>query len=319
MGKGLRFGAVLLCGGMFLNSGCAIFSARGDSPAPVTPPVYSAGPLPSAPMNPIVISDPNPLGVPSGTIIYPANPSSGSAPEPNKPIDTLPLPKGDIKEKENDKDEKDGKKEGKIDEKIPTVILDPMKTPPPALVIPTITGQLASTPKTETKPTEGALGSGLKLPPLGPTIPGTIPAKIPPAQESSKPQNDGFTPASKIPEIKTPTEIVNTPKVGTDSMDSLPIPPDMKLGRHPKFNWLVGSLDKHHKGYWTLRYADFSSDDPWGGKVRLSDDARLNQFKDGDIIFVEGELLVPLNWKPDSNTPYPPFRIKSLKLLNSAR
>ncbi len=308
MGKGIRYSALLLCGSIAFSSGCSIFSGRGNSPTP-TPPVYSAGPLPSAPMNPLTITDPSQFGLPPGTIIYPGSGTGPTNPLPELPKtpETLPMPKGGTSERDANKT--------KSDLDIPTIISEPNKSSPPELVIPTTPGMVASTPKTETKPSEGTLGSGLKIPPTGPSIPGPIP----PTEGTSKPLVDPFAPANKLPGIVTPAEVTNTPKIGSEGSDVLPIPPSMKMGRDAKFGWVVGTLDKHHKGYWTLRYADFGDDDSWGGKVRLSDDPRLTDLKDGDTLFVEGELLVPTSWKPDSNTPYPPFRIKGMKKLPALR
>ena len=88
------------------------------------------------------------------------------------------------------------------------------------------------------------------------------------------------------------------------------------IGHAPDFRWVAGVLDRHRKGgYWTLRYADLSVDDRWGGKVRLMDDARLTDLQDGDTVFVEGELLAPASDSAAAGTTsYPPFRVTSVKV-----
>ena len=68
-------------------------------------------------------------------------------------------------------------------------------------------------------------------------------------------------------------------------------------------------------GYWTLRFADFGADDEWGGKMRLLDDPRLNNFKDGDQVFIQGELLAPRAAASADGTSYPPYRINEVRLV----
>jgi hypothetical protein len=62
------------------------------------------------------------------------------------------------------------------------------------------------------------------------------------------------------------------------------------FGRAPDYTWLQGTLEKHHAGHWELRYCDVSVTDKWGGKVTLMDEPRLNHFKEGDLILIEGEI-----------------------------
>jgi hypothetical protein len=62
-------------------------------------------------------------------------------------------------------------------------------------------------------------------------------------------------------------------------------------GNGPDYGWLQGVVDRHYRGHWYLRYCDPSVEDKNGGKVCLMDDPRLSQLKDGDVIFVEGEIV----------------------------
>ena len=66
---------------------------------------------------------------------------------------------------------------------------------------------------------------------------------------------------------------------------------DGKYGHSADYTWLQGELDRHYRGHLELRYRPLSEDDPYGGKVRLEDDPRLAEFRPGDVIAVEGELL----------------------------
>ncbi len=62
-------------------------------------------------------------------------------------------------------------------------------------------------------------------------------------------------------------------------------------GNGPDYGWLQGVVDRHYRGHWYLRYCDPSVEDKNGGKVCLADDPRLSQLKDGDVIFVEGDIV----------------------------
>jgi hypothetical protein len=66
---------------------------------------------------------------------------------------------------------------------------------------------------------------------------------------------------------------------------------DGKYGHAADYSWVQGELDRHYRGHLELRYRSVAEDDPYGGKVRLDDDPRLAQFRPGDIIMVQGELL----------------------------
>ncbi len=59
------------------------------------------------------------------------------------------------------------------------------------------------------------------------------------------------------------------------------------------YRWLVGQLQRVHspQHQWKIRYAALDEDDEWGGSMVLSQDARLDRCKDGDMVYVEGEIL----------------------------
>src|SRR5262245_29114440 len=64
-----------------------------------------------------------------------------------------------------------------------------------------------------------------------------------------------------------------------------------RFGHDANYHWIQGTLEKHYRGYYCLRYRDPSEDDTYGGKVRVIDDPRLLQFQDGDVLGLEGDLL----------------------------
>jgi hypothetical protein len=85
-------------------------------------------------------------------------------------------------------------------------------------------------------------------------------------------------------------------------------------GNAPDYGWLQGVVDKHYQGHWYLRFCDPSVEDTHGGKVCLVDDPRLAQLKDGDVVFVEGEIVQDketVNRGPWHH--YPRYQIRTLR------
>jgi hypothetical protein len=56
-------------------------------------------------------------------------------------------------------------------------------------------------------------------------------------------------------------------------------------------------------------------EDDWGGKVRLGKDARLDQFKEGDVVRVEGEILRDTRGNRGDWHHYPAYQIHSIQLI----
>jgi hypothetical protein len=106
-------------------------------------------------------------------------------------------------------------------------------------------------------------------------------------------------PPAALP-LATGTPMPVSPLVPTEATAAAPTAPveqavvrqiEGKYGHAPDYTWLQGELDRHYRGHLELRYRSVSEDDPYGGKVRLEDDPRLAEFRPGDVIAVEGELL----------------------------
>ena len=129
------------------------------------------------------------------------------------------------------------------------------------------------------------------------------------------PGPDGFAPAPIIPPPEAPRVIAKPLLVETKpAPEPLPLKPGEQFGHAGDYRWIAGVLDRHGKGgYWTLRYADFGSDDVWGGKVRLLEDAKLRDFRDGEFVYIEGELLAPRSAASGEGNSFPPYRITSIR------
>lgn len=93
--------------------------------------------------------------------------------------------------------------------------------------------------------------------------------------------------------------------------------PKSKFGRAKDFSWIVGQLRRVHVngGSWKLRYAPLDVQDKWGGSVILSQDVRIEKFKDGDFVYVEGEILAT---RPTVYLAGPLYRISLIRKATDA-
>jgi hypothetical protein len=131
----------------------------------------------------------------------------------------------------------------------------------------------------------------------GPTVTESPPAPIPTMQPlPARPvnENSGMIPAGAATP-GTASRIVNG-----------------QFGYSTDRAWLQGELDRHYRGFLELRYRPASDEDTFGGKVRLDDDPRLAQFRAGDIVAVDGELIRDADL---ATGQYPRFRIRSIRLI----
>lgn len=86
-----------------------------------------------------------------------------------------------------------------------------------------------------------------------------------------------------------------------------------KYGHSSDRTWLQGELDRHYRGHLDLRYRPPSDEDTFGGKVRLDYDPRLADFRAGDVIAVEGEMVREAD---AANGVYPRFHIRAVRLVD---
>jgi hypothetical protein len=138
------------------------------------------------------------------------------------------------------------------------------------------------------------------------------PEPLPPPEADTRPPLPQTPLSDKLPEREEP--------IASKSVEEQPAaprveftPPARPAAAEPKprrgvegnyghdddYHWLQGVLERHHRGYLSVRYCDPSVEDEFGGKVRLQDDERLAEFHDGDVIALTGDLL-----RRDSNPLY---------------
>ena len=87
-------------------------------------------------------------------------------------------------------------------------------------------------------------------------------------------------------------------------------------GHDKEYKWLIGRLQRVHVrgGEWKIRYAPLDQIDQWGGSMVLAPDIRLEEFSEGDLIHVEGEILVE---RPSLYIAGPLYRIHTVRPVNS--
>jgi hypothetical protein len=199
--------------------------------------------------------------------------------------------------------------------------------PPPGLYQQPPAGFAAAPPNpTYPAPTPTYPGTGPALPPAIPTSASRVmpeptlgqmapPAPLPLPAAAVVPLPTA-TPAAVAPTVAPAVAVVPAPAAPPPVTQAAVRTAEGKFGHSADYTWLQGELDRHYRGHLELRYRPMSEDDPYGGKVRLEDDPLLAQFRPGDVIAVEGEMLTD----PDgaSAAPwaqYKRFHIRAARLV----
>ncbi len=87
-------------------------------------------------------------------------------------------------------------------------------------------------------------------------------------------------------------------------------------GHASDYSWLQGILDRPGSARSELLYGSPGEEDAWGGRVRLEPDPRLADFEAGDVIIVEGELVLDQTPRSSSTSSIPPsYRIRQVWLV----
>jgi hypothetical protein len=63
------------------------------------------------------------------------------------------------------------------------------------------------------------------------------------------------------------------------------------FGHDPNYHWVQGVLERHYHGDTCVRFTDPAVEDQYGGKFRLDDERLLSQYREGDVIGLEGEVV----------------------------
>jgi hypothetical protein len=146
-------------------------------------------------------------------------------------------------------------------------------------------------------------------------LPGAAPAPEPVI--AKLPINDAAplpAPKPPAPQMPPPPAPVRPPAILAKRIDTTG-----RFAHDSEYRWIQGVLEKHYRGYYSLRYADSSVEEAYGGKVRLVDDQRLTQFHDGDVLRIEGELVSENEVGPHARWENPYYRVKGIELVQQSR
>ncbi|MBT4865912.1 MAG: hypothetical protein HON53_12470 [Planctomycetaceae bacterium] len=102
---------------------------------------------------------------------------------------------------------------------------------------------------------------------------------------------------------------------------ALPQPPLPRsgtvYGRGDNYVWLVGKLHRVHVpgGDWKIRFLELDQIDTHGGSMVLAPDIRLDEFSDGDCVYIEGEILAE---RPSLYLSGPLYRVRKVRTVTIA-
>lgn len=121
-------------------------------------------------------------------------------------------------------------------------------------------------------------------------------------------------PPAPQPPPRSSIEVPTSPQVSERPQDAVREAQMKGYGYGPEHRWLVGTLHRVHMpgSDWKLRYLPLSEQDQYGGGAVLSIDARIDEFKDGDIVYVEGEVIGD---RPTLYLSGPLYRISAIQAL----
>lgn len=92
---------------------------------------------------------------------------------------------------------------------------------------------------------------------------------------------------------------------------------ESRVRHEPDYRRLTGELFYVHAdgGYWVVRYKALDQEDRYGGGVVLARDLRMDNYRDGDLVTVEGEILSP---RASKFIGGPLYQAHSLQLIDRA-
>jgi len=138
------------------------------------------------------------------------------------------------------------------------------------------------------------------------TQPEPIPA--PKGEAPKKMPTTSATPMKQVQIITPATETVNNPF-------ELHRRYEARVAHAPDYSCVTGQLFYVHAdgGLWILRYAPLWQEDTYGGSIILARDLRMDSYREGDLVTVQGEIL---SKKGSVFLGGPLFRAASIQLVD---
>jgi hypothetical protein len=90
------------------------------------------------------------------------------------------------------------------------------------------------------------------------------------------------------------------------------------IGHADDYSWVTGQLFHIHagKGLWVVRYATVDTEDQYGGSVVLAAAVNMKNFREGDLVSVEGSILN--EGRASKNLGGPLYRADHVELIERA-
>jgi hypothetical protein len=124
----------------------------------------------------------------------------------------------------------------------------------------------------------------MRVEPIAP--PREAPKKMPAGSDKPGKQAQAITPIPASP---------YAPNVGTEPKSPFELSRryEARVDHAPDYGWLTGQLFYVHAdgGLWVLRYAPLWKEDRHGGSVVLARDIRMDNYHEGDLVTIHGEIL----------------------------
>lgn len=91
-----------------------------------------------------------------------------------------------------------------------------------------------------------------------------------------------------------------------------------KIGAAEDYSWITGQLFYIHAdgGRWVLRYAGVDQEDKYGGSVVLKPATDMKNFREGDLVSVNGEVLTDA--RASKHLGGPLYRVNTITMIERA-
>jgi hypothetical protein len=101
------------------------------------------------------------------------------------------------------------------------------------------------------------------------------------------------------------------------SQDIPAAPGGKTYGHAEDYSWLIGRLQRIStpNDQWKIRYAPIDEEDQWGGSMVLAPDARLAKYTDGDVVYLEGQIIAP---RPSLYVTGPLYRLRMIRSFGAS-
>lgn len=141
-----------------------------------------------------------------------------------------------------------------------------------------------------------------------------VAAKPEPVKVAEKKEQEIKPVALEQPKITLEKVIPAKRPIAQPELERVQIP---EYAHAKNYSWLVGQLQRVHTSQheWKIRYAALDENEQWGGSMVLAQDAKLDQWKDGDMVYVEGEIL---NERPSVYLSGPLYRVRHIRNAQDA-